>query len=399
MQEPSGKVYAQRAHAAAGFFEKERIVEEGRFSYLDNLRVSLVALVICHHANAAYGSPGGWDYIVHEHGGTVTEILTTMFAGVTQAFFMSSFFLISAYFTAPAYDHKGAWSFARRRLVRLGIPLLVYYYVLSLLMHYMILTFKGRTEEGLLTFFSGHFLHYGEPGPLWFALALLIFEGVYIAFRKIAGNLNRPPRSYPLPSDRQILLFIVGIGFFTFLFRQWHPLTVHLFHLRLAFFPLYVCMFVFGIITYRSGWFRLLTAQQANRWFIVSLVAIAIVPIIMVVNAALGYDAYKFWGGFNWQNYSYSAWEPFLCVGINMKLIVLFRDRFDFSTAFTKSMAKSSYTAYIFHAFFVVIATYLFTFFSLGRIPEIILMWPVAVIPCFLFADMVRRLPLLKKVL
>lgn len=34
-------------------------LEKSRLSYLDNLRFSLVALVICHHANAAYGSPGG----------------------------------------------------------------------------------------------------------------------------------------------------------------------------------------------------------------------------------------------------------------------------------------------------------------------------------------------------
>lgn len=374
-------------------------MEEERFSYLDNLRASLVALVICHHANAAYGSPGGWYYIVHESGGAVTEVLTTMFAAVTQAFFMSSFFMISAYFTVPAYDRKGGWGFVRRRLVRLGIPLLVYYYVLSLLLHYMIRCFKGNADEGLFAFFSEHFLRYAEPGPLWFTFTLLIFEGFYIAFRQIATRLRQAPRTYPLPDDRQTLLFIVGIGLFTFLLRQWQPLTAFVFHLRLAFFPLYVCMFVFGLIAYRSDWFRLLTTKQANRWFRVSLVAIAIAPVFMILNAALGYDAYKFWGGFNWQCYAYAAWEPFLCVGINMKLIVLYRERFDFSTAFTRSMAKSSYTAYIFHAFFVVIATYLFTFFSLGRIPEIVLMWPVAVTSCFLFADMVRRLPLLRKVL
>ena len=140
-------------------------------------------------------------------------------------------------------------------------------------------------------------------------------------------------------------------------------------------------------------------SRRWNTWFKASLIAIAIVPPFLMLNAALGYDAYKFWRGFNWQCYSYAAWEPFLCVGINMKLIVLFRDRFDFSTPFTRRIANSSFTAYIFHAFFIVMATYLFTFVSLGRIPEIILMWPIAVIPCFLFADAVLRSPLLNKIL
>ncbi len=139
--------------------------------------------------------------------------------------------------------------------------------------------------------------------------------------------------------------------------------------------------------------------RQANRWYRVSLGAIAVMPVILVLAGALGYDAYDFWGGWNWRSYLYSAWEPFLCVGINMKLVQLYRDRFNCSTPFTKRMAKSSFTAYITHAYFIVVATYLFTFFSLGRIPEIILMWPVAVIPCFLCADLIRRLPLFRRVL
>jgi glucans biosynthesis protein C len=374
-------------------------MEQNRLSYLDNLRISLTALVICHHANAAYGSPGGWYYIVQESGGVVTEILTTMFAAITQAFFMSSFFLISAYFTAPAYDHKGAWHFSRRRLARLGIPLVFYFYVLSVVLHFIVYRFRGHVEEGFIPFFSARFIHETDPGPLWFTLALLIFEATYLLFRKTADRFERAPRTYTLPGDRQILLFILGIGLFTFLLRQWQPLTAFVFHLRLAFFPLYVSMFIVGVIAYRSGWFSLLTVKQANRWFHVSLAAIVLAPFFMILNAALGYDELRFWGGFNWQCYGYAAWEPFICVGVNMKLIVLYRDRFNYTTAFTARMAKSSYTAYIMHAFYVVIATYLFTFFSLGRLPEILLMWPVAVIPCFLVADIVRRAPLLKKIL
>ncbi|MCX5770161.1 MAG: acyltransferase family protein [Candidatus Hydrogenedentes bacterium] len=373
-------------------------MEVNRLSYLDNLRFSLVALVICHHANAAYGSIGGWSYVVREPGGIVSDVLANMFAGITQAFFMSSFFLISAYFTAPAFDKKGSWPFARRRLIRLGIPLLVYFYVLSLVFRYFVFRFQGRGESGFLEFFAAHFPH-GAFGPLWFTFTLLIFEGVYIAYRSAADRFGLKPRAYPLPGDRHILLFILGIGLFTFFWRIGHPLNSFIWQLRLAFYPLYVSFFIFGLISYRSGWFTQLTAKQANRWFNVSLVGIAMMPALMVLNAALGYNEQKFGGGINWQSYVYAAWEPFLCVGINMKLIVWFRDRFNFSNAFTKRMGASSYTAYIVHAFFVVFATYLFTFFSLGRLPEILLMWPVAIISCFLFADIVRRAPLLNKVL
>ncbi len=386
-------------HPAIGKVAATAPVQRDRLTYLDNLRTSLTVLVICHHVNAAYGSPGGWMYIVHEPGGVITEILTTMFAGVTQAFFMSSFFLIAAFFTAPSYDLKGPWPFMRRRLARLGIPLIFYYYVLSLVLLFMVRCFQGRIEEGFIEFFAANFLRRTSPGPLWFTFSLLVFESIYLIFRLTTQFFGRTPRRYPLPSDRQVLLFIIGIGVFTFLFRQWQPLTHGVYHLRLGYFPLYVCAFMFGVMARRSDWFANLSVAQANRWFYVSLAAIALMPVVMALNEMQGGDPYTFWGGLTWQCYAYAAWEPILFVGINMKLIVLFRDRFNASTPFTRRMAKSSYTAYILHAFFIAAPTYLFTFFSLGRIPEIILMWPVAVIPCFLFADAIRRLPLLKRIL
>lgn len=39
---------------------------------------------------------------------------------------MGFFFLLSGYFAAISYERKGAVRFARERLLRLGIPLLVY---------------------------------------------------------------------------------------------------------------------------------------------------------------------------------------------------------------------------------------------------------------------------------
>jgi hypothetical protein len=373
--------------------------ERSRLGYLDNLRFSLTILVICHHCNAAYGSIGGWSYIVHERGGVVSELLATMFAGITQAFFMSSFFLLSAYFTAPGYDAIGPWVYARRRLVRLGIPLVVYYYVLSVVLGFFIYRFKGRGDMGFVDFFSTHFGVITSPGPLWFAAALLVFESIYLLYRLAADRLAPCARAYPLPSDGQIITFILGIGLFTFFFRQWQPLWNAFWHFNLGYFPLYVAMFLCGVMAYRSGWFEKLSAPQANRWFRIALGAMALMPVMLLVNNILGHDAYVFLGGFNWQCFTYAMWEPFLCVGVNMKLIVFYRDHLHGGNWLTKHLAKSAYTAYIFHAFFIVFATYAFTFFSLGRIPEIVLMWPVAVIPCFLFAGILRQVPLLRRVL
>ena len=121
--------------------------------------------------------------------------------------------------------------------------------------------------------------------------------------------------------------------------------------------------------------------------------------VFLILNALQGNESYSFMGGFKWQNFVYAMWEPFLCIGINMKLIVLYREQFNFTNAFTKIMAKSSFTAYIFHFYFVVFGTMVFTRFSLGAIPEILLMCLPVVVACFLFATFIRSMPLLKRIL
>src|SRR5207248_140871 len=50
---------------------------------------------------------------------------------VNQAYFMGCFFLISGYFTPGSFDRKGPATFYKDRLLRLGIPLVVFVFLLS----------------------------------------------------------------------------------------------------------------------------------------------------------------------------------------------------------------------------------------------------------------------------
>ena len=99
-------------------------VKSTRLFFVDHLRAFLIILVIMHHLAITYGASGGFYY--HDTTTTLTALLITIFVAIDQSFFMGLFFLISAYFTPGAYDRKGAGLFLRDRLLRLGIPLLIY---------------------------------------------------------------------------------------------------------------------------------------------------------------------------------------------------------------------------------------------------------------------------------
>ena len=94
-----------------------------RLLFLDNLKVCLTVLVIFHHAGQAYGDGGGWAYTPSNPAEVMPWIWH--FFSVNAAFFMGLFFLISGYFVPESYDKQGTSVFVQKKLIRLGIPLLV----------------------------------------------------------------------------------------------------------------------------------------------------------------------------------------------------------------------------------------------------------------------------------
>ena len=74
--------------------------------------------------------------------GSPAGLGTTIFFGVyqsfLQAFFMAVLFFIAGYFSAAAYDRKGFSPFLRDRFFRLGLPTLLYLFVIGPLTQYFL---------------------------------------------------------------------------------------------------------------------------------------------------------------------------------------------------------------------------------------------------------------------
>ena len=83
-----------------------------------------------HHTMIIYAGSGSFLYIEGRQD-DITDALGGWFCAVNQAYFMSLFLLISAYFVPGSYDRKGAGHFLKDRLIRLGIPLIIYSWIIS----------------------------------------------------------------------------------------------------------------------------------------------------------------------------------------------------------------------------------------------------------------------------
>ena len=156
-----------------------------RLLYLDNLKVCLTVLVIFHHAGQAYGDGGDWAY----HPSNPAEFMPWIwhFFSVNAAFFMGLFFLISGYFVSTSFDKQGTKVFVQKKLIRLGIPLLL--------------------MGGLLSILSSKL----EIGHIWYIESLLVFCLIYALIRLICKPINGECSSKPTIIGLLIFGGVMGI--------------------------------------------------------------------------------------------------------------------------------------------------------------------------------------------
>src|SRR5215467_14881835 len=208
--------------------------KSSRLFFMDYLRTCLIILVIMLHLAFTYGSSINlWYY--HDTTNALTVGLVTGLLVIGQAFGMGLFFLISAYFTPGAYDRKGAGPFLRDRLLRLGLPLLIYDILINPFVVYIAAGFPGSYWQ----FYTRYLLSLRGTGqgPSWFIEALLFFVMFYALWRMgctwcshALPRTTTPTRSinserlHPYPTIGAVLLYIVGIALLTFVIRIWLPM-------------------------------------------------------------------------------------------------------------------------------------------------------------------------------
>lgn len=370
-----------------------------RQDYLDNLKVCLTILVICHHSAIAFGAPGNWYFVIRPRADTLGEFWMTLFVGINQAFFMSLFFAISAWFMPRSYDRKGAGVFLRDRLLRLGLPLVAFLIWLNPSLEWMSHRLDGVTDTSYQFFLWNYGSRFIGAGPLWFVESLLIFSFAYVLIRALRTAPSPPQQPRPFPGHLAIFSFVFFMAVIAFLVRLVVPAGQSVFGLGLGEFPLYIAGYIIGVKAWRYGWFELIDRSRARVWGGAAAVAIVLGPLAIILGADAETGLRAMMGGLTALSFLYALWQTVLCVGISMTLIWLFREKLMGTGPLPRGMARSAYTAYIIHPFFVIAFTELVAQFPSMPLVHFMLLCPLAVISTFVSAWFLRRLPLLRQIL
>jgi glucan biosynthesis protein C len=369
-----------------------------RLLFIDNIRIVLICLVIMTHCSITYGGPGSW-YFTDPGNGAGNPFILTVIDSLNQAFFMGFFVLVSAYFVVGSLQRKGMGRFARDRLVRLGIPLLVWLLFINPLI-LLILTRSGvplpLPVAVILNPVTGAGL-----GPMWFVFFLLISTFAYLlwtGFSRPAHPVDEKPQ--PFPGFASIVALGILLGIVTAGVRIFLPIgSMWLFGFQLPFFPQYIAAFIIGIYAAQNNWFDTIPARVGKTCAAVALLLVAVQPVFLslIMSSPAGLELVR--GGLHGQAVLFACWEQMAGVMIITAMLWVFSLKLNAQGPVARAMAGDSYTVYIIHPVVLILLALAFVGVALPPLAKFAIVLPLAICLSFALAHLIRAVPGVSRVL
>ena len=371
-----------------------------RLLFLDNIKVLFSILVIFQHARVTYGGTGWWYYIEPAPTDTFSMIffiLLSSIGGFFQASLMGLFFLMGGYFTPNSYDRKGVAAFWKERILRLGIPVLLYVAIINPIIAYA-LNVSGLYPWSLPGSILGFLTFWG---PMWFLVVLLLFTVGYTLWRqltKIESVQKRIPKEFSIPKYLYLFLLALGLGFGTFLVRIFYSIDETLLGLPLAFIIQYIMMFSLGVIIVRYDWIKQMTRTHVKVWVIIIAASFILFFAYAIPVLGLEGDYSVLMGGFNIHALLFALVENIICVGMIFVLLKVFYAKFNKQGKIMKNLSSSAFYIYLIHPPVLVLVSLAFISIDLIPVLKLAIIFPLTVFLCYLISHYgLERIHLSKK--
>jgi len=367
-----------------------------RFAFLDNIRSLVIFLVIAMHSAVTYSGFGFWYYV--EGSPEKLLIWEFVFFGFLQSFIqawtMGILFFISAFLAAKSLARHGAKKFIKERLFRLGVPLLIYQFLISPLMSFLTPgsnPMENHPEISLLKQYAFYVISLewlGSTGPLWFVQVLLFFCIVYAMVKKLS------PGGVKLQNitKANVIIIVLLTGAIAFLIRLIFPVGTSFMNLQFSYFSSYIVMFILGIIAGENNLMENIANFKNIFWLKLSLIiGIPMWAFVMIFGGVLSGEM-KINGGFYWQSFAYSFWESFTAIAFSLGLISFFRDKVNIENKFTALMRENAFGIYVFHAPILTAVSLGLRHWMLNPVPKFFIVMLLAFVICLLFSALIRKI-------
>lgn len=271
--------------------------ERTRRPWIDNLKVLLITAIIAIHAVLSYaGTVEVWTYTefreVTLH--PITEAALIVVVAPFGFFMIALLFLVAGLLTPGSVARKGVRRFTADRLLRLGVPFLVFVLLLEPTLTYLLEHPLGDAPGSWAEEYLGAEQSL-DTGPLWFVGVLLIYSLVYAGWVAL-----RPARPHRPITMRLLVLLMVGVTVASFLVRLVYPYGSEAGRSDLQFWEWPACMAAFGlgVVAWQQGWSNRVPPGLRRRCRSVTLVAL-VAMVALLAGAGLTDRVDDLFGGCN----------------------------------------------------------------------------------------------------
>jgi surface polysaccharide O-acyltransferase-like enzyme len=129
------------------------------------------------------------------------------------------------------------------------------------------------------------------------------------------------------------------------------------------------------------------------------LLILVVFPLMIILGGVLEGNTAYLMGGLTWQSFTFSIWEEFICVGMILVLLVWFREKVNHQGAVAKAMSDSTFTVYFIHPLVLVFLALALKPIHMYPLLKWALVSLLATFLCFTMAYVLRKMPLMRKIL
>ncbi len=328
----------------------------GRLLWVDNLKVLLIALIIAIHGTLSYaGTLEVWTYTEFREVtlSPVTEGILFVPVAPFGFFVIALLFLVAGLLTPGSLERKGAKRFAVDRLLRLGVPFLVFVFLLEPTLTYLLGHPLGDAPGSYAEEYLGAEKQL-DTGPLWFVGVLLILSLGYAAWVGVRPSRRFGARHRSV-EFRHLVVIMALVAVTSFAIRLVYPYGSEAGVSDLNFWewPACIAAFVLGTVVVRQGWLDGVPDHLRRQCRSVSLLALVAMAGLLL-GSGLTDRVEDGLGGWNALAVAFALIEAPLTVCGPVWLLGVSRDRLNRRWRGQTVFNRTCYAAFIVQGFVLI---------------------------------------------
>jgi hypothetical protein len=353
--------------------------------WVDNLRVVLIAGVIVVHTATAYVVDIPWYYDDERAASGLWSLVIGLPTFLAGAFGLGPLFLVAGAFSARSLARVGPAGFTRARLVRLGLPLLVFVLLIQPLTDWI----GNRRSE------RGSFLHYlgmTEVSVMWFVAALLLFSLGYAGLRHLrpVQPSTRPVRPILLLTAAAVTIAVTSLT----VWQVWPWNAEVLLNLRVGEWPQGAVLFALGVYAGETGWPEELSRANVRRLGWIAAAAAATLAGLLGLEVMVRGDVNVLMEArVPLDSALLAVLDGMLAIAWTIWCTAWFQRRWNRHGSLTAKASRASYATYVLHPLVLTTLMVLFAAVTLTPSLKFLILSVLAVPTCFLVGYALTLVP------